>query len=159
VDPAACTETDAAGACPAGRSAEHWIVLALSWLGVLGLVALGLLLHPDPRGYGTHEQLGLLPCLPMALWRIPCPGCGVTTSVVAVLHGQVGAALVDQPFGLFIVLATFGAALGATALHLRGRDAKDVLAALPMGKVTLGVGGLLVACWFYKVAALRSWIG
>ena len=37
-------------------------------------------LNPDPRGYGTHQQLGLPPCTFRLLFSRPCPGCGMTTS-------------------------------------------------------------------------------
>ena len=36
---------------------------ALLLLGVLVMVAVGLYLTPDPAGHGTHQQLGLPPCL------------------------------------------------------------------------------------------------
>jgi hypothetical protein len=150
---------DSARAAAPRRSAEHWIVLLGSWLGLLGLAGFGLALHADPRGYGTHEQLGLLPCLPMVLWDLPCPGCGVTTSVVAAVHGDLRSALVTQPFGLFVVLATVAVAAWGTLAHVRGRDLKPALAAVPMGRVALGVGALLVLSWIYKVAAVRGWIG
>ncbi len=141
------------------RSAEHWIVLAGAWIGLLGLAALGIVLRPDPRGYGTHEQLGFLPCLPMVLWQIPCPGCGVTTSVVLALHGDLRAALVTQPFGLFVVLATLFLAAWATFAHLRGSDVKHELEQARMGRIALAVLVLLGLCWAYKVAAVRGWIG
>ncbi len=35
------------------------------------LALLGLALEPDPRGHGTHERLGLQPCLPMERWALP----------------------------------------------------------------------------------------
>ena len=150
---------DSARVAAPRRSAEHWIVLLGSWLGVLGLAGFGLALQVDPRGYGTHEQLGLLPCLPMVLWRLPCPGCGVTTSVVAAVHGDLRTALVTQPFGLFVVLATVAIAAWGPLAHLRGRDLKLVLATAPLGRIALGVGSLLALCWIYKVAAVRGWIG
>ncbi len=45
-------------------------------------------LSPDPSGMGTHEQLGLPPCGLKALFEIPCPACGMTTSWVWFCHGH-----------------------------------------------------------------------
>jgi hypothetical protein len=56
-----------------------------------GLVLLGTAasLEPDPRGFGTHEQLGLPPCGFEDRTGIPCPTCGVTTSFAHFARGQV----------------------------------------------------------------------
>ncbi len=43
---------------------------------------------PDPRGYGTHEQLGLTPCAVRAILNIPCPTCGGTTSFAHFVRGD-----------------------------------------------------------------------
>ncbi len=45
-------------------------------------------LNPDPRGYGTHQQLGLPPCTFRLLFGRPCPGCGMTTSFSHFVRGQ-----------------------------------------------------------------------
>src|SRR6185503_2475994 len=87
------------------RSREHWLLLLGAVALPIVLLGLGRALHPDPRGFGTHEQLGFKACLPMRLWNFPCPGCGVTTSIALMAHGRPLAALRTQPFGP-IVLAT-----------------------------------------------------
>ena len=45
-------------------------------------------LKPDPRGFGTHEQLGLPPCTIQQLFGISCPSCGMTTSFSHFTRGQ-----------------------------------------------------------------------
>jgi len=65
-----------------------------AWL--LGLWSLFLLfgfvvayhLQPDPRGYGTHQRLGLPPCTFRTVFDIPCPSCGMTTSISNFVHGR-----------------------------------------------------------------------
>jgi hypothetical protein len=47
-----------------------------------------LLLNPDPRGFGTHQQLGLPPCTFRFLFGRHCPGCGMTTSFAYFVRGQ-----------------------------------------------------------------------
>ncbi len=46
-------------------------------------------LEPDPRGFGTHQRLGLPPCTFRALFDIPCPSCGMTTSFSHFMHGNI----------------------------------------------------------------------
>jgi hypothetical protein len=42
---------------------------------------------------------------------LPCPGCGMTRSAVALLHGDFGASLYYHPLGVVIVLAAVAVAL------------------------------------------------
>ena len=46
-----------------------------------------------------------LPCPLRTLTGVPCPLCGMTTSVEATVHGHLGAALQANPAGPFVVLA------------------------------------------------------
>ncbi|MGQ0637525.1 MAG: DUF2752 domain-containing protein [Planctomycetaceae bacterium] len=63
--------------------------LLLAWsLFLLGGFALAWRLEPDPRGFGTHESLGLPPCTFRALCGLPCPSCGMTTSFAYLTHGR-----------------------------------------------------------------------
>lgn len=62
-------------------------------LCVLGLIVLcgffiSTQLKPDPRGFGTHQQLGLPPCSFKMIFGIPCPSCGGTTSFACFVRGQ-----------------------------------------------------------------------
>ena len=142
---------------PPARSKEHWVVLGLAGLVLLGFLVLGLFLVPDGRGFGTHEQLGLEPCYPMVAWNFPCPGCGVTTSVSHAARLELGTSLVVQPLGLvlsvggllFVVLALLG--------HLAGRDLWFELHRIDYSRwVPIGIGVALVA-WVYKIGAVRGW--
>lgn len=53
-----------------------------------GLFVVAASVQPDPRGYGTHEQLGLTPCAFREILNIPCPTCGGTTSLAHFVRGQ-----------------------------------------------------------------------
>jgi len=132
------------------RSAEHYVLLALSPLGPLGLAFLGWWLQPDPRGYGTHEALGLAPCLPMKLWGVPCPGCGVTTAATLAAHGQVWASFKTQPFGLLLVVGALAFALWAPLAHWRGRDLWADLARVDMRRIGPLLAAVFVGAWIYK---------
>jgi Protein of unknown function (DUF2752) len=123
--------------------------------GVLVIAAaiVGLLwpLHPDPRGIGTHEQLGMEPCG----WAqgpdgIPCPTCGVTTAACQLVHLHPIDAVVTQPFGAALALA--GLALAGTAAFCLARQKSflDLIAWLPYGTIAVGFTVLLLASWLYK---------
>lgn len=59
-----------------------WCLFLLSGFG------LAVYLKPSPRGFGTHEQLGLAPCSFDYLTGLPCPSCGMTTSFSHFVRGQ-----------------------------------------------------------------------
>ena len=140
-----------------GRSREHWVVLGLAGATLLGLVVLGVALAPDERGFGTHEKLGLQPCLPMELWNIPCPGCGVTTSVSLAMHGDLWGSFVNQPFG-FLVAVFFAGFVGwAVVGHFLGRDLWRDVNALRYGRWLSGLAVFVALAWVYKLALVRGW--
>jgi hypothetical protein len=84
------------------------------WFGMwLAITAFAIGLHPSDSGHGTHEQLGLPPCPSVLLFDRPCPGCGLTTSWTAFVHGDWALAFHAHPLGptlymLFTVLAITG---------------------------------------------------
>ncbi|HVL39962.1 MAG TPA: DUF2752 domain-containing protein [Fimbriimonadaceae bacterium] len=107
-------------------------------------VAVALFLQPDPRGHGTHTQLGLPPCPSMLLFAKPCPGCGMTTSFVAMTHLDFAAAWQAHPFGPPLALGWTGTALLAgwcwwMRLRLRLTRAADY-AAVALALLFFGFG-------------------
>lgn len=59
-----------------------WSLFLLSGFTVAAM------LEPNPRGYGTHQGLGLPPCTFRVLLEIPCPSCGMTTSFSNFVRGR-----------------------------------------------------------------------
>ena len=45
-----------------------------------------------PLTHGTHRQFGLPPCMLNLVTGLPCPACGMTTSVALLAHGDWAAA-------------------------------------------------------------------
>jgi len=81
------------------------------WLGVVGV---GSVVTPSGHGHGTHQRLGLPPCPSVLLFDRPCPGCGLTTSWSALLHGDFALAFRAHALGpLFFALFTLAAGLSA----------------------------------------------
>ncbi len=93
---------------PRRRLSGHlaWFLL---WLVV---TAIALWLSPHRDGHGTHQQLGLPPCPSVFLFGRLCPGCGLTTSFTALVHGDLVTAWRANAFG---VLGYIGFTLSAWA--------------------------------------------
>lgn len=84
-----------------------WFVL---WVLVTGVAAF---LKPDPGHHGTHQQLGLPPCPSVLFFHRPCPGCGLTTSWTAFVHGNFTESFRAHALGpLLYLLFTVSACLG-----------------------------------------------
>lgn len=75
-----------------------WFLL---WFGT---TAFAVYLSPDPHNHGTHQQLGLPPCPSVLFFHRPCPGCGLTTSFTAFVHGHWAQAFQAHPLGPFLYI-------------------------------------------------------
>lgn len=125
----------------------------LFW-ALAGAVAWGVLLtaawlQPDARGYGTHQQLGLPPCMFEAFTHIPCPGCGLTTSFAYMAHGRVFSAFGAHLMGPELFLMTLAVALAAPWAVRRALPVLWVLS-LPGTTVALSVtlfAGMVTLAW------------
>ncbi|MEZ6042539.1 MAG: DUF2752 domain-containing protein [Planctomycetaceae bacterium] len=60
-------------------------------------------LEPDPRGFGTHQQLGLPECVFRQVSGFNCPHCGMTTSVSHLFRRNLKASVRANPMGLVII--------------------------------------------------------
>jgi len=79
------------------------------WLCFAAVLALALILKPDPSGLGTHMGLGLPPCGVWELFHKPCPSCGMTTAFALLMHGRPLQAVKAQPAGVAVFLAALWA--------------------------------------------------
>jgi hypothetical protein len=86
-------------------------VIAAVWATVCAVaLLLPVLLTPDPRGYGTHEQFFLHGCIFRRLTTLPCPFCGLTTSFAHIVRGNLADAVRCHPAGpVLYVLLILGA--------------------------------------------------
>ena len=144
--------TRTAAARALGR--EHWIAVGLSALAFLGLASFRWLLRPEASGYGTHEQLGLPPCRAIDWFGVPCPGCGVTTSVAWFAHGDLAQSFWTQPFGFLLALAATLALPAALAWTLARRDFASLVLALNTRRTWTIAIVLLAAAWVYKTVVV-----
>lgn len=95
----------------------------ITWAAVTFIGAV--VLHADHHGHGTHTQLGLPPCGSVLLFDRPCPGCGMTTSWTALLHGNFGQALSANLMGPFLYLAFTLTALASVYGYLTGKKLRS----------------------------------
>lgn len=96
---------------PSGYPLTHgWRWALTGWAFVLTAgFALAAALEPDPRGYGTHQRLGLPPCSVRLWFGVPCPSCGGTTTFALFVRGRWSLAAASNP-------AAFGLALLSTLM-------------------------------------------
>ncbi|MGD9498413.1 MAG: DUF2752 domain-containing protein [Armatimonadota bacterium] len=100
------------------------------------MISIPALLIPDSSGAGTHEQLFVVPCIFHWLTGLPCPMCGMTTSLAHMARGEVAGAFAAHVLGpaLYVgswlvgLRAGWGLALGVPAVPgwLRGRRCSQV---------------------------------
>ena len=122
--------------------------VAFACLAALGVAAF---LRPDPRGIGTHRQLGLAACQFHARTGIPCPTCGVTTSFAHLARGQIFASLYVQPLGTVLGLACIVAFWLAAHMAVSGRAAPGLLRRFSAGWWITAAMALVILAWMWKI--------
>lgn len=85
---------------PSRRALTGQLVWFLIWLTVTFIGSV--VLKPNPAGHGTHTQLGLPKCYSVIMFDRPCPGCGLTTSWTATMHGNLPHAFAANALGPII---------------------------------------------------------
>ena len=101
------------------RSIAGQLVYFGCWVSV---TVIGLILRPSADGHGTHQQLGLPPCPCVLIFNRPCPGCGLTTSFTALLHGRFRDAFRAHWFGPFLYLIFTATAIAACVARWNSSD-------------------------------------
>lgn len=152
--PLVMADDDQAFVYPA-YSRRDRIYYSVSLLSSASLLVLSRLLHPSTRGVGTHEQLGLPPCLFLKLTGIPCPSCGLTTSFSHAVRLHFYESFITQPFGLIACLLTF--LLIPTILILMWRQVPwdAPFQAFTNKKMFYAALVIYLAAWAYKIAVMK----
>lgn len=120
------------------------------------LVSLSLLVEPDPRGFGTHTQLGLPPCGFLSLTGFPCPGCGLTTAFAYGVRGDWSHAFTANPLGLLLFVISLGAIpLSLVALHRRWSFAA-LCDRFSLHRGALAIAAVALLLWVGRFAAALS---
>jgi hypothetical protein len=116
----------------------------------LALLTLSALITPSAEGHGTHTQLGLPPCGFAMAFNRPCPTCGMTTSFAHAVRGELGSAVVAQPFGAALAIAA--SIVFWLCLHtaVTGSRVASMLVGLLATRVLWGIAAAAAAAWVYK---------
>ncbi len=134
---------------------QHWTLLLLS-AGVL-LTATILQLHSTTgiRLPGWQTPLPEI-CMTHRLFQVPCPGCGLTRSTLAMVRGDLPAALEFNPAGPFVfALIASQVPLRLYALWRIRRGLRVV--PFPGGFAALGLVVLLaIVQWLVKLGGLLT---
>ena len=133
-----------------GALADRPRLAALILGGVfLAASAAARVLDPDPRGFGTHEQLGLPPCQMLSLSGVPCPFCGMTTALAHIVRGRVLEAFSTHPAGTILFLVGLYGVFGAFASKDAGRALWSSFARYGVGRLVGVGGGVFGVSWLY----------
>lgn len=121
---------------------------------VCGFVAgfwLAATLTPDPRGFGTHQSLGLPPCSFRLLFGIHCPSCGGTTAFAHFMRGEWWSAFNSNmsAFGLALVCAI--SIPWGIASVIRGRLWRIQNPFVVFLWITAVLGGIALLQWGFKM--------
>jgi hypothetical protein len=120
------------------------------------LLLIARLLRPSADGVGTHRQLGLPPCAFLHFTGVPCPSCGLTTSVAHAARLHFYESIATQPFGLVIFISA-ALCIPLSIVLWRRR--------VPWSRLKRSLGGnlviyltiaLFILSWLYKIAAMKG---
>lgn len=135
------------------RSGFYWGLLGGSALCAIGVARA---LSPDPRGFGTHIQLGLPPCAFQAWTGLPCPACGLTTCFAHMARGQLTAAAEANTFGVLLFAIVLALPPLAVWAVLRKRAFFETFARMQISRVCIGLASLALVHWLVRVAWLLA---
>jgi hypothetical protein len=121
------------------------------WVALIAFAGLGL------AAAAAFASLPLPPCPFRAMTHLPCPGCGMTRSVAALLHGNLALSFRYHPLGPPLVLG----ALGCLALPVLPVDTVRKLARRAPRQQTIAFAAfvLLVAAWIMRIVLFLSGSG
>lgn len=88
---------------------------------LIAMLVTAALIRPDPRGFGTHQRLGLPPCTFLRLTGVRCPSCGMTTSWSHLVRGHVFRSFQANAGGMLIGITCGLLAPWALISGVRGR--------------------------------------
>lgn len=127
------------------------VFLIFSGSVAVTLLVIAATLDPNPRGVGTHRQLGLPPCSFKVLVGIRCPACGMTTSWAHMVRGQVLRSFAANTGGALLAILSLTVGPWALASGLRGnwlwRSPTENLALA----VVLTISGVTIVDWLVRL--------
>ena len=120
-------------------------------LGGMAVLGMALWLTPDPRGFGTHTQLGQPECGFLLVTQLPCPTCGMTTAFAHAVRGQWFRAILAQPMGFLLALATAGTVVVSLMVIITGTVWNLNWYRVSASRFVFAVFALFLAGWAVRV--------
>ena len=97
------------------------VLVTLAGCALVTLLVTAACLTPNPRGMGTHRQLGLPSCTIVQWFGIRCPSCGMTTSWAHLVRGHVASAFRANAGGALLAIGAVLCGPWLLVSGLRGR--------------------------------------
>ena len=120
---------------------------AVCLVASIAVIVTAFRLDPDPRGFGTHEQLGIPPCGFLRDHGVPCISCGMTTAFAAMAHARPGLAIRSNPFGVLLFLLTLAAPVYFVHALVKDLDPFRILQTRRAAVILPMLGVLLLVNW------------
>ena len=143
--------TPVTGSIPAELSRRSRFLAAFVGAGLLATLFVASQLRPDPRGWGTHEQLGLPPCTLLALTGKRCPACGMTTSWAHFTHGRISDALQVSTTGTLLAGLALVVGVAAAVVAVRGRPVAWQPRETQVAVAALALAGVILCEWVVRL--------
>lgn len=110
-------------------------------------------LHPDPRGYGTHTQLGIAPCPNADVF--PCPTCGMTTAFAYAVRGRLLTAMATQPVGALCALGVIVLFVASVRGVWTGESWRINWCRVRPSAIAVSLIAIVLLAWGYKILMVR----
>ena len=126
-------------------------LLAAFALGLALVLVVARRLEPDPRGFGTHTQLGLWPCAFKAMTGQPCPTCGMTTSFAWFARADLARSWRANPAGSLLAPTCLAMIPWLLLVSARGRPWPFRTLERPLVGLAVAVVALTLISWTVRM--------
>jgi len=126
-------------------------MLVVAAVGLAGLLGMARKLEPDPRGFGTHEQLGLRSCTFLTVTGRPCPTCGMTTAFAWLVRGRIDRSWKSNPAGCLLALLTLPIAAWLAAMSAANQPIGFSSLSRPLAYLLVAAVVLSLASWWIRL--------
>ena len=135
---------------PAVAAGRRLLAICVSVL-CLAVLVTAARIKPNPRGVGTHTQLGLQPCQFLSRTGLPAPTCGMTTSFAWFVRGNFAASFYVQPMGTVLAGLTTVGLITGFYIGATGRRIDPLLTRLPLKDVFIAFIAFGILAWGWKI--------
>ena len=125
--------------------------MVLAAIGLAAVLGVARRLEPDPRGFGTHTQLGLSPCMFAQVTGVLCPSCGMTTSFAWFVRGRLERSWRANPAGSLLAPACALLIPWLVAGAARGRPVGCRSLELPLIGLVVATVALSLLSWTIRL--------